>query len=209
MGTAGAVAPGERAEAEREQHLTPRLGHPLLAIEDPGRDVEQDQSHDCDDGVVGGACPPDSEQRGHARDHEQACGEEVAARERRGQRRHGCGGRHRPRGSRGGRRWRGTAALAARHCTATLADVTEEARARVRSLILSGDNRLKQGGPVQARKARETYEKALAEAEAAGSPTMSSTGCSRSASRTCARSNTLSGSPDPTRPTWGLTPPGV
>jgi hypothetical protein len=46
--------------------------------------------------------------------------------------------------------------------------VTEEARARVRSLILSGDNRLKQGGPVQARKARETYEKALAEAEAAG-----------------------------------------
>ncbi len=51
---------------------------------------------------------------------------------------------------------------------ATLADVTEEARARVRSLILSGDNRLKQGGPVQARKARETYEKALAEAEAAG-----------------------------------------
>jgi hypothetical protein len=38
----------------------------------------------------------------------------------------------------------------------------------VRSLILSGDNRLKQGGPVQARKARETYEKALAEAEAAG-----------------------------------------
>ena len=51
---------------------------------------------------------------------------------------------------------------------ATLADVTEEARARVRSLILTGDNRLKQGGPVQARKARETYEKALAEAEAAG-----------------------------------------
>ena len=46
--------------------------------------------------------------------------------------------------------------------------MTEEARARVRSLILSGDNRLKQGGPVQACKARETYEKALAEAEAAG-----------------------------------------
>jgi hypothetical protein len=46
--------------------------------------------------------------------------------------------------------------------------VTEEARDRVRSLILTGDNRLKQGGPVQARKARETYEKALAEAEAAG-----------------------------------------
>ena len=46
--------------------------------------------------------------------------------------------------------------------------MTEEARARVRSLILSGDNRLKEGGPIQARKARETYEKALAEAEAAG-----------------------------------------
>jgi hypothetical protein len=45
--------------------------------------------------------------------------------------------------------------------------VTDEARARVRSLILTGDNRLKQGGPVQARKARETYEKALAEFEAA------------------------------------------
>ena len=46
--------------------------------------------------------------------------------------------------------------------------MTDEARARVRSLILTGDNRLKQGGPIQARKARETYEKALAEAEAAG-----------------------------------------
>ena len=46
--------------------------------------------------------------------------------------------------------------------------MTDEARARVRSLILTGDNRLKQGGPVQARKARETYEKALAEADAAG-----------------------------------------
>ena len=46
--------------------------------------------------------------------------------------------------------------------------MTDKARARVRSLILSGDNRLKQGGPVQALKARETYEKALAEAEAAG-----------------------------------------
>ena len=41
-------------------------------------------------------------------------------------------------------------------------------RLALRSLILSGDNRLKQGGPVQARKARETYEQALAEAEAAG-----------------------------------------
>ncbi|MDP9259407.1 MAG: hypothetical protein M3Q31_23045 [Actinomycetota bacterium] len=46
--------------------------------------------------------------------------------------------------------------------------MTEEARARVRSLMLTGDNRLKQGGPVQARKARETYEKALAEFETAG-----------------------------------------
>ena len=46
--------------------------------------------------------------------------------------------------------------------------MTDEARARVRSLILTGDNRLKQGGPAQARKARETYERALAEAEAAG-----------------------------------------
>ncbi len=46
--------------------------------------------------------------------------------------------------------------------------MTDEARARVRSLILTGDNRLKQGGPIQARKARETYEKALVEAEAAG-----------------------------------------
>lgn len=47
-------------------------------------------------------------------------------------------------------------------------DATATARAHVRSLILTGDNRLKQGGPVQARKARETYEQALAEAEAAG-----------------------------------------
>ena len=64
----------------------------------------------------------------------------------------------------------GTAALAARHRTATLADVTEKRPrpARLRSLIVTGDNRLKQGGPEQARKARETYEKALAEAEAAG-----------------------------------------
>ena len=46
--------------------------------------------------------------------------------------------------------------------------MTDEARARVRSLILTGDNRLKQGGPVQARKARETYEQALAEAKARG-----------------------------------------
>ena len=45
---------------------------------------------------------------------------------------------------------------------------TEKPTERVRALILSGDNRLKQGGRVQARKARETYEKALAELEAAG-----------------------------------------
>ncbi len=47
-------------------------------------------------------------------------------------------------------------------------DAPDAARAHLRSLILTGDNRLKQGGPVQARKARETYEQALAEAEAAG-----------------------------------------
>ena len=45
---------------------------------------------------------------------------------------------------------------------------TEKPTERVRALILSGDNRLKQGGRAQARKARETYEKALAELEAAG-----------------------------------------
>jgi hypothetical protein len=47
-------------------------------------------------------------------------------------------------------------------------DAPDAARAHIRSLILTGDNRLKQGGPVQARKARETYEQALAEVEAAG-----------------------------------------
>jgi hypothetical protein len=51
---------------------------------------------------------------------------------------------------------------------ATLADVTDDARARARSLTLTGDSRLRHGGPVQARKARETYEKALAQLEAAG-----------------------------------------
>jgi hypothetical protein len=50
---------------------------------------------------------------------------------------------------------------------ATLADVTEEARARGRALIHTRGKPHKQGGPVQARKARETYEKALAEFEAA------------------------------------------
>ena len=47
-------------------------------------------------------------------------------------------------------------------------DAPDAARDHLRSLILTGDNRLKQGGPVQARKARETYEQALTEAEAAG-----------------------------------------
>jgi hypothetical protein len=47
-------------------------------------------------------------------------------------------------------------------------NTTEKPGERVRALIISGDNRLKQGGRTQARKARETYEKALAEAEAAG-----------------------------------------
>ena len=47
-------------------------------------------------------------------------------------------------------------------------NTTEKPGERVRALIVSGDNRLKQGGRTQARKARETYEKALAEAEAAG-----------------------------------------
>ena len=43
---------------------------------------------------------------------------------------------------------------------------SEEARARIRKLLLTGDNRLKQGaGPV---KARESYEQALAAAREAG-----------------------------------------
>ncbi len=58
--------------------------------------------------------PPDGEQRGHARDHEEGRGQEVAARERLAQRGSRRGGARRPGGSRGGRRWRGTAALAAR-----------------------------------------------------------------------------------------------
>ena len=47
-------------------------------------------------------------------------------------------------------------------------ETTEKPSERVRALIFSGDNRLKQGGRIQARKARETYEKALAELEATG-----------------------------------------
>jgi hypothetical protein len=41
-----------------------------------------------------------------------------------------------------------------------------EARARIQKLLVTGDNRLKQG--VSAEKARESYEEALAVARAAG-----------------------------------------
>jgi hypothetical protein len=43
---------------------------------------------------------------------------------------------------------------------------TSEARARIQKLLVTGDNRLKQG--VSAAKARESYEEALAVARAAG-----------------------------------------
>jgi hypothetical protein len=42
----------------------------------------------------------------------------------------------------------------------------DEARERIQKLLVTGDNRLKQG--VDARKARESYEQALAVARAAG-----------------------------------------
>jgi predicted negative regulator of RcsB-dependent stress response len=42
----------------------------------------------------------------------------------------------------------------------------EEARARIQKLLVTGDNRLKQG--VSAEKARESYEQALAVAREAG-----------------------------------------
>jgi hypothetical protein len=42
----------------------------------------------------------------------------------------------------------------------------DEARARIQRLLVTGDNRLKQG--VSAEKARESYEEALAVARAAG-----------------------------------------
>ena len=42
----------------------------------------------------------------------------------------------------------------------------EEARARIQKLLVTGDNRLKQG--VDPRKARESYEQALAVAREAG-----------------------------------------
>ena len=43
---------------------------------------------------------------------------------------------------------------------------TEEARARIQKLLVTGDNRLKQG--VDPQKVRETYEEALAVAREAG-----------------------------------------
>jgi hypothetical protein len=42
----------------------------------------------------------------------------------------------------------------------------DDARARIQKLLVTGDNRLKQG--VSAEKARESYEEALAVARAAG-----------------------------------------
>jgi hypothetical protein len=44
--------------------------------------------------------------------------------------------------------------------------VTEEARARIQKLLLTGDNRLKQG--VEPEKVRQSYEQALAAAREAG-----------------------------------------
>jgi hypothetical protein len=44
--------------------------------------------------------------------------------------------------------------------------VSEDARARIQKLLVTGDNRLKQG--VSPRKVRETYEEALAVAREAG-----------------------------------------
>jgi hypothetical protein len=44
--------------------------------------------------------------------------------------------------------------------------VGEDARARIQKLLVTGDNRLKQG--VSAEKVRETYEEALAVAREAG-----------------------------------------
>ena len=43
---------------------------------------------------------------------------------------------------------------------------TEDARRRIQKLLVTGDNRLKQG--VSAAKARESYEQALADAREAG-----------------------------------------
>jgi hypothetical protein len=45
-------------------------------------------------------------------------------------------------------------------------DRSDDARARIQKLLVTGDNRLKQG--VDPRKVRETYEEALAVARAAG-----------------------------------------
>jgi hypothetical protein len=44
--------------------------------------------------------------------------------------------------------------------------VSDDARARIQKLLVTGDNRLKQG--VSAEKVRETYEEALAVAREAG-----------------------------------------
>jgi hypothetical protein len=44
--------------------------------------------------------------------------------------------------------------------------VSEDARARIQKLLVTGDNRLKQG--VEPEKVRETYEQALALAQEAG-----------------------------------------
>jgi hypothetical protein len=44
--------------------------------------------------------------------------------------------------------------------------MTDEARERIQKLLVTGDNRLKQG--VELEKVRETYEKALAVAREAG-----------------------------------------
>ena len=51
---------------------------------------------------------------------------------------------------------------------ATLLHVSDDDRDRLRKLIVTGDNRLKQGGSRQAAKARESFAAALAHAEQTG-----------------------------------------
>ena len=46
--------------------------------------------------------------------------------------------------------------------------MADEARDRLRTLIVTGDNRLKQGGAKQAGRARQSFEAALAYAEQHG-----------------------------------------
>jgi hypothetical protein len=46
--------------------------------------------------------------------------------------------------------------------------MADDVRARVRALILTGDNRVKQGGDRLAARARESFEQALALAEQGG-----------------------------------------